>query len=230
MHTRRVGAFLVGALLLGTAMMPFILSQSLMTAERVLGGPPPQVQKQFDDAGPEVMRQILRHQALQFNRHLTASWEVLQIGLVAALLATAVLTSHRSRVVVGGSALMLALLLYMHFVLSPDIVSLSRSYDFLPAGAATRARDAVQAMETTYRVLAVFKTIIALVIAARLLFDRYELQTKLIGKESKPKGERRLRRRQTRGDRHAASAASAPAAAVDQVDTVDDAEDGHINR
>ena len=228
MHTRRVGAFLVGALLLGLVMMPFILSQSIMTAERFLGSPAPQVQKEFDEIGPEVMRQILRHQALELNRYITESWEVMQMGLAVALLATSVLTSHRSRFLIGGSGLILVLVLYMHFALTPHISSLGRSYDFLPVTAAARERAAVQEMELTYRVLAVFKLLAALLVTARLVFDRYDWKTRLVG--SKSEAPERRRRRRSRRSRTAAAAGESGPEVATEVDTVDNADDGHIDR
>lgn len=225
MHTRRVGAFLVGAILLGTVLMPFILTQSVMTAERILGSPAPQVQKEFEEIGPEVMRQILRHQALELNRHITESWEVMQIGLAGALLATSLLTSHRSRFVMGGAAVILGLVLYMHFGLTPHISSVSRSYDFLPVTAAARERAAVKALELRYSVASVFKIAVALLITARLLFDRYDWKAKLLGQRT-PSVKRVRRRRRSRRSTSAGEEAASTgggAAVGGQVDPIDHA-------
>ena len=101
MHTRRVGAFLIGAWLLGAALMAFISSQAFVNVERFLNNPPEQIAKELDDIGPDMMRQILRYQASQHTRHIIETWEVMQLGLGGALLATSVLTAHRSRVIIS---------------------------------------------------------------------------------------------------------------------------------
>jgi hypothetical protein len=198
MHTRRLGAFLIGAWLLGTLLVMFTTSQSYRNVDRFLTSPPPQASTAVDNVGSELMRQILRFQASEHNRHVKETWEMMQLGLGAALLATSFLTSHRSRVVFICAALMIAMVLTMYLYFTPVMNALARSFDLLPLTAAVREREDFSHYAVWYRVFEVLKTMLALVVAARLLFDRYELQDKLI-----PAGggqNNRLRRR-----RHSAS-------------------------
>jgi hypothetical protein len=194
MHTRRVGAFLIGAWLLGALLTSFIASQSYTNVDRFFSNPPPQVSKEIDDVGPDVMRQILRFQASQHNRHVFETWEVIQLGILTALLATSFLTSHRSRIVIISTALMIVMVLIAYLQLTPIMNALSRSYDFLPAGAATQERENYNYYSVWYRVMDVFKAIFALLIAGRLLFDRYEWKDKLASDTGSGKGHRRRRR------------------------------------
>lgn len=194
MHTRRVGAFLIGAWLLGALITSFIASQSYTNVERFFSNPPPQVAKEIDDIGPDVMRQILRFQASQHNRHVSETWDVIQLGILGALLATSFLTSHRSRIVIISTALMFLMVLYTYFQLTPAMNALSRSYDFLPAGAATAERENFAYYSVWLRVLGVLKVILAILVTARLLFDRYEWQDKLAPTSSSGKNLRRRRR------------------------------------
>lgn len=205
MHTRRVGAFLIGAWLLGSLLMAFLYSQVFVNVDRFFGSPPPQIAKELEDVGPEVMRQILRYQASQHTRHVAETWEVIQLGLGGALLATSFLTAHRSRIVIIASSIMVLMVLVMYFHLTPIMNALARSYDFLPPTAAIQERDNFSYYAVWYRVLDILKAILGIVVTGRLLFDRYDWQEKLIP-GSTSKGVRRRRRSHSSGS-SAASAA-----------------------
>jgi hypothetical protein len=193
MHTRRVGAFLIGAWLLGSLLMAFVSSQSLVNVDRFFSNPPTQVAKEIDDVGPDVMRQILRYQASQHIRHIVETWEVIQLGLGGALLATSFLTSHRSRIVIICSSIMIIMVLIMYFNLTPILNALARSYDFLPATAAIQERENYNYYSVWYRVLDILKAGLGVIVTARLLFDRYDWQEKLLPGPGGPKGTRRRR-------------------------------------
>jgi hypothetical protein len=193
MHTRRLGAFLIGAWLLGTVLVMFTTSQSYRNVDRFLATRPPEASTVLDDIGPESMRQILRFQASEHNRHVKETWEMMQLGLAAALLGTSFLTSHRSRVVVVCAGVMMIMVLTMYLYVTPVMNTLSRSFDFLPLTAAVKEREDFSHYAVWHRVFEVLKTMLALVVTARLLFDRYELQDKLI--PSSVGHEKRLHRR-----------------------------------
>ena len=69
-------------------------------------------------SGLTVMRQILRFQASQHNRHIIETWEVIQLGLGGALLATSVLTAHRSRVIISFARSFMFSMVLCHVLLS----------------------------------------------------------------------------------------------------------------
>jgi hypothetical protein len=163
-----------------------------MNVDRFFTNPPPQSAKQLSDIGPDAIRQILRFQASQQNRHILETWQVIQLGLGGALLATAFLTAHRSRILLVSTAIMVLLVLIMYFYLTPAMNGLGRSFDFQPAGAAVAERESFNAYLIWYRVLEIFKTLLGLVAAGRLLFDRHEWQTH-IGTRSSSSGSRNAR-------------------------------------
>ncbi|HYI94314.1 MAG TPA: hypothetical protein VEX68_12270 [Bryobacteraceae bacterium] len=197
MHTRRLGAFLIGAWLLGSLLMAFVPSQALLNVDRFFSNPPSQLAKELDDMGTEVMRQILRFQAVQHNRHILETWEIVQLGLGGALLATSFLTAHRSRIVLSCSIAMFLMALTMYFYLTPVLNALGRSVDFIPAGAAMQERESFYQYTVWYRVLDILKALLGMIVTARLLFDRYDWQDKLIPGVMAPSGKSvRKRRRQ----------------------------------
>ena len=88
---------------------------------------------------------------------------------------------------------MLLLVVIAYTQLTPFMNALSRSYDFLPAGAAVRERENYNYYSVWYRVLDILKAILAILITGRLLFDRYDWQEKLIPGSSGGKSVRRRR-------------------------------------
>jgi hypothetical protein len=142
-----------------------------------------------------VARQILRFEANQLNRRVTETWEVLQLGIAAALLAISILTTSRSKTTIVCAVLMMGISALMAFYFTPSMNALARSYDFLAVTAATREREAFQRLEVWHRVLTVLGTLLALIVTARLLFDFYEFGAKLIPDLANSKKMKRRRRR-----------------------------------
>ncbi len=194
MHTRRFGAFIIGMWLMGAILMWFSVSQSTMNVERLFSNPPQQVQKEINDMGSDVARQVFRYQASLFTRRVQETWEIIQLGILGALLATSILTAHRSRVVVGATSLMILFVVLQAFYLTPTMNGLARSYDFLPPTAALREREAFSSFQTWHTVLSVLKGILALGIVSRLLFDFYDLGSVVLPWSKAPKRRRRRTR------------------------------------
>jgi hypothetical protein len=233
MHTRRVGAFLIGGWLLGMFLMAFVTSQGLVNVERIMNSPPEAVAKDMDDLGSDVTRQLLRFGALQLSRHLTETWEVMQLGIAGALLATSFLTSHRSRFVIGGTVLMAGIVAYLYFSLSPAMNQVARTYDFLPATAALREREIFRSYSMWYTALSILQGMIGLVIAGRLLFDRYDWKAKLIGATPPAVSHGKVRRRRRSSASPYVSERRAGSSVIDvsdKVDAVDNADDSHVDR
>ena len=140
------------------------------------------------------MRQILRFQASQNNRHISETWLMTQLGLGCALLVTAIFTGHRSRIVIVGSALMTLIVAILYLYLTPIMNALARSYDFLPAAAAVQERENFDHFSVWYRVLEIFKNGLGALVTARLLLDRNDLQETLLPAAA-PKSHHRRRHR-----------------------------------
>ena len=199
MHTRRVGAFLIGAWLLGSVVVSYIAMQNLGMVDRILGNPPLAITRELDYLGRDMSRMMFRYHAAQINRHVFESWHVLQLGLLAAFLGTSILTSNRSKTLIAGSALMIVLVVVQAFYLTPILNGLSRSFDFLPPSAGATDRENFQRYHTFYMLFEVLKFLTAIVMTGRLLFDRYDWQnafgvdssrkTKVIRKRRRPGSE-----------------------------------------
>lgn len=222
MHTRRVGAFLIGAWILGCLLLMYAAGQNVATVERILGNPPLPIAKELTDIGSDVAHIMFRHEAMQATRRLYESWGVMQLGLMGAFFATAFLTSHRSKFLIIGSAFVLIMIAIQAFYLTPIVHGLGRSLDFLPPNAAPRERENLQHYETMFYVAEALKLLVGVVLAGRLLFDRYDWKNRMFGDEelaatgTTSKG---IRKRKRRVSPHPG----------DQVQTVNHPDDSHVD-
>lgn len=179
MHTRRFGAFLAGAWLIGYVPVWFVNSQSQVLVERTFSDPPAEIQRTIDEVGRETVRQILRFEAAQLNRRIDQIWEVMQMGLGAALLVTAVLTPRRSRVVIAGAALMITIVAMNALYVTPAMHALAGSFDFLPPTAALQDRENHQTLERWHTILQAAAISVSMVVTVRLMFDFHNIRGSL---------------------------------------------------
>ena len=82
--------------------------------------------------GEESTRMVLRHMAAEINRSVFWGYGALQIAMGAILFLLVWRQKPRSHLDVGVVATMLALSIILTVVITPWIVSLGRSIDFLP--------------------------------------------------------------------------------------------------
>jgi hypothetical protein len=200
MHTRRLASYILGAWLLGSLFFTFVTTQTMVTVDRIMESPPGPVAKDIEDLGSDLTRILLQYQATEFNRFLTNTWEVLQIGLALAFISATILTAHRSKFLIIVSTLMLGIVITQTTYLSPSMAALGRSFDFLPKTAAPQERENYRNFEVMYNTASVVKLLLGATLAARLLFDRYGFQKKF-STDSSGRQLRRRRRTSSSGSR-----------------------------
>ena len=176
--------------MLGILIIGFVSQQNMSNVDRILGSPPGPVAKDIEDLGSDVTRLVMRYQATELNRFLAETWGVAQIGLGAAILSAVVFTAHRSKFLFYATCVMIVIALLQVAYIRPSLNALGRSFDFLPASAATRDRDSYQSYATMYTVAEVIKLLIGFLMSGRLLFDRYGWKEKLL-----PPAPKRLHRK-----------------------------------
>ncbi len=213
--------------MLGILILGFVSLQNMGNVDRILGSPPGPVAKDIEDLGTDITRLLMRYQAAELNRFLAETWGVAQIGLGAAVLSAVLFTPHRSKFLIYATFVLIVIALFQVAYIRPSMNALGRSFDFLPATAATRERDSYQSYATMYSVAEVVKLLIGLLLSGRLLFDRYGWKQKLLP----PTPKRLQRKRKT----SIGGAASGTDGIVDrtvvksEVKPVDDPDHSHID-
>jgi len=112
----------------------------------------------------------LRHLAGEANRGIFETWELAQLVLGITLTAL-FLFAVKNRILAGLAAAMLILAAFQHWRITPDLVALGRSIDFVPRSTASLARLQFGKLHAAYGVIEVAKFLFALVIAG-FLFPR----------------------------------------------------------
>jgi hypothetical protein len=174
MHTRRFGAFLIGMWLMGSILVWYTSSLSELTAARVFSDPPQQLGREPGSTGPEITRQLVQYHSAELNRRLGQTWEILQLGLLGALLAISILNAHRSHVVISSVFVMTVIVFVQIVAVTPGLTAASRALDFVPDQVSVPQRLTFAAYDRWQNRLDAVKMVLALVIISRLTFDFYD--------------------------------------------------------
>jgi hypothetical protein len=123
---------ILSAWLAMTPFMWFAATKSFATVDRVLRTPNPQFLEATKGMAEGQIRVVLRHLASEINRSFFWGYGLAQIVLGGALLVLLWRESPRDSLGFGVVCAMMALVLILTLVVTPMIVALGRSIDFVP--------------------------------------------------------------------------------------------------
>src|ERR1700688_2662260 len=121
MHSSRISAFLLGALLTGSLFMAFVATRNFQTVSEILKSPPTQAEKMIQTLGPENARLLLRYLAGEENRLFFDTWEIAQL-LLGLFLAGLLFLDGNRRLLAGFAAAIVILTIFQHFKITPELV------------------------------------------------------------------------------------------------------------
>lgn len=179
MHHTRIAAFLLGAWLLGSVFQAFVATRNFRTVDAVLQAPPPEGSKMIQKLGHDNARQLLRYLAGEENRGYFETWEIAQLGLGTALIGF-LLFGVEKRILAGLAGAMLVLTLFQHLKITPDLVWLGRSIDFVPPTVESHARAQFWRLHGIYGGIEVAKMLLAVTLAGLLFPMRRRRLTKRV--------------------------------------------------
>jgi hypothetical protein len=136
MHSSRVGAFLLGAWLGCSVFLAVLAVQNVRFAGRLASGPIPPAAQIINDAGPEQGKLLLRHFAWEQNRFYFTNWEMFQMPVAIVLALFLYLTTDRRILPPVLCGLMLALVMFEYFAITPEFIYRGREADFPPGSQA----------------------------------------------------------------------------------------------
>jgi len=131
-RTQALAVAILGAWIACTLCMWFAATRSFSTVERVLARAEPPFVETTKPLGEASTRVVLRYLASEINRTLFWGYGALQVGLGAILFLLVWRQTPRSAIDMAVVATMLALASILTLVITPLLVSIGRSIDFLP--------------------------------------------------------------------------------------------------
>ena len=125
-------AVLLGIWLAGTLLEWFIATQNFATVDRVLSADPEVLMEQSRPLNRDRLRVLYRHLASELNRFYFRAWGWAQMVLAIALFACLAGMRTQDRLTWMLVGFMLVLVGTLQFLVTPRMVALGRSLDFLP--------------------------------------------------------------------------------------------------
>jgi hypothetical protein len=167
---RQLALVVMGAWLMGSICTSVVATQNFYTIDRLLAGSP---NGHFSGAaaqlGQPLARDFLRYLASELNRLYFQLWNAAQLAFGVLVLWLAVRSGTGSALYVGRAAravaAMLAIVVAMALWLTPAIVSLGRSLDFVPRDPAPPGMQRFWVLHAAYTSLEMFKLAIGAVAA-----------------------------------------------------------------
>jgi hypothetical protein len=172
MHSSRVGAFLLGAWMGCSLFLAVLAFQNVRFAGRVAAESIPQATEIINAAGPEQAKLLLRHFAWEQNRLYLANWEMFQMPFAVMLALFLYLTTDRRILPPILCGLMLALVMFEYFAITPEFIYRGREADFPPGSLAFGAEARVLLLTEVLIGAEVAKLLIGGVLASYLFAYR----------------------------------------------------------
>lgn len=170
MHTKRLAALLLGAWLAGSLFMTAGAIGSLGAANRILKSPDLPIRQLLDPLPDDSARMLLHYVASEFNRSYFSGWELTQLALGTAVLAS--FGASRNRVILTLSGFLLLLVILQHWLLTPRMNEASRAIDFIREDAISVERAIFLRYHSAYSAFEVIKVAIMMGLSVNLLYYR----------------------------------------------------------
>ena len=107
---------------------------------------------------------LLRFHAAEQTRTQFETWELTQVVLGLLLIAVLYLGTHVSRYIVALCGIMLLIVGFVHFVVTPELIWIGRTLDFVPNGSRRR----IWTLYGLYAGLDLVKLLLAVIIVGYL--------------------------------------------------------------
>jgi hypothetical protein len=178
MHSVRLVSFALGLWLAGGLFMAWVATQNFRGVDRLLDEPNPTAQleiKALDNSkefGPGAARMLLRYHASEQNRYYFESWELVQIVLGSMLFFFLLFATRDDKFSLSGVLLLLIVVAVQRAWLTPEIVKVGRSLDFVMPGLNAPDRAHFWQLHSLYSGAEVLKWVVLLTMTVRLVASR----------------------------------------------------------
>jgi hypothetical protein len=137
--------------------MDFTAIENFRAVDQFLAGPGIQAADLIHTAGHDTVRILLRRSAAEANGSLFEQWEWIQVILGLSLAFVMLFGNRPPKLCIAICLAMLVLVLVERFALTPEIVRLGRTVEFLPADPKAPARVEFGAYHGAYSIVDLVK-------------------------------------------------------------------------
>ena len=131
-RTQTMGAAILGAWLAATLLIWFVAADSFSTVDRVLQSSDSRFIESTRTISRDQTRSVLRYLASEINRNCFRAYGWSQVVLGALLLLLLLRQTPRDATALVIAGALLGLVLALSLIVTPEIVRLGRSLDFVP--------------------------------------------------------------------------------------------------
>ena len=158
----RWALFILGAWTMGSICMSVVATENFYTIDRLLeSSTKPAFYAAAQKLGHAPTRDLLRYLSSELNRLYFQGWNVMQLALGAA----AFWLVGREPSIRRGLLVMIAIVVLMLAYLTPQIVTLGRSLDFVPRDPAPPGMQKFWILHAAYTSLEMLKLVVGLLVA-----------------------------------------------------------------
>ena len=169
MHYRRIVALLLGLWMGGGLVMAWFGARSFETVHRVMNESNPVFAVQTRPLGQATTRMVLRHEIAEQNRYLFQNWEYIQLILGVGFFSYLLFGTLEGKFSLGLALFMLVITGIERFGISPELGSIGKAIDYLPADIATAERAKFWLLHSAYVGCEVVKFGVGIVLLAVVL-------------------------------------------------------------
>jgi hypothetical protein len=171
-HTRRISTFLLGAWIGGVLFMGFITIQNVRVPRLVLAGTNPTVAQVIKKLGYDDTALLLRHAGAEETRRYSYVWEEFELFLGVMLGGCLFLGTQRRALPLALCGVMLALVLFQHVGVTPELAYRGRETDFPPGNNALGPMTRMLAMQQVYFGIEIVKLATGVILSSYLFVFR----------------------------------------------------------
>jgi hypothetical protein len=151
--------------------MAWVATENFRNVDRLLSHDNPTATLRLKPLGQEA-RLTLRYQASEINRGLFERWEGAQIVFGILFFFVMLFGSREDEFVLLGVLLMLLLTAAQRFFITPELIALGRTIDFVPLDAVSPDRQKFWVTHTAYSGIEGVKWLLALALTGRMVLSR----------------------------------------------------------
>ena len=170
MHSRRFTTLLLGLWLGASLFMDWASIDSFWTIDGAAQSAREREPILVRTIGAGPVRELLRFQTAELNRHYAYIWGYAQVALGAVLLVVVLFATNGNKAALALSAAMLLLVAGMQFAVMPPMLEQGRALDFAAGKDLTRERAAFAGSHNTYIGMEVLKLVMGFGLAGVLLY------------------------------------------------------------